>query len=105
MLDFFLGCVFTFCLIHIIATIRIKMIEKRVEKKINETLDEFRKAIIKSRIEVVNGMYFLYNRETEEFIAQGTTFDELEKAAKLKYPDKLFHVPHKELMAVTGEQR
>ena len=104
MLDFLLGCIFTFCLIHIIAYIRIRSIEKRIDKKINQTLENLRKHIINSRIEAVNGSYFLYNNDTHEFIAQGTSLDELEKAAKSKYPDKLFHVPQNELNALFGDK-
>ena len=100
--DFLIGLLLGILAHRFYIYVRVSMLEKRLDKKVEEVLTEFRKSIIKSRVEHVNSVYYLYNRDTNEFIAQENTFDELEKAAKLKHPDKLFHVPHSELMELMG---
>jgi len=97
MLEFLVGFFIGTVLYKTYIDIKVKLLEKRLEERIELTLTQLKKSIINSKIEVDNGVYYLYNRETNEFIAQGNTFDELEKAAKTKFPDKLFNVPQKEL--------
>lgn len=98
MLEFLVGVLLGVFFHRVYIDIRLRFLEKRIEEKIESTLTEFRKSVIDSKIEFVNGVYFMYDRKTNEFLAQGSTFDELEKAARTKYPDKLFNVPQKELM-------
>lgn len=70
---------------------------KRLDKELGEKIDKIRERIIPARIEEVNGSLFLYNSETNEFLGQGKNFTELENAVRVKYPNKLFNVPQKEL--------
>ena len=42
-------------------------------------------------------MLYLYNSETEEFLGQGKTMQELNDAVRSRFPDKLFNVPQEEL--------
>lgn len=104
MLEIILGVLIGIFLHRAYIHIRVQMLEKRIEQKIDTVLTEFRKNIINSKIEFVNGVYYMYDRQTNEFIAQGTTFEELEKAARAKCPDKLFNVPHEELMTIIKEK-
>jgi len=39
----------------------------------------------------------MYNRETNEFIAQGNTFEELETRLKKEFPDKYFDVKQEDI--------
>lgn len=97
MLEFLVGVFLGIMFHRIYIDIRLRFLEKRIEDKIEKTLTEIRKNVIDSKIEFVNGVYYLYAKETNEFLAQGNTFDELEKAARTKYPEKLFNVPQSEL--------
>jgi hypothetical protein len=97
MLEFLIGFFAGIICLRIYATITMHFLEKRLERKIDDVLTEFRKNVINSRIEFVNGIYFMYNRDTNEFLGQGNTFEELEKTVKVKYPNKLFNVPSSEL--------
>jgi len=97
-MDFLFGFVLGILVFRIYSSIALYFLEKRLEEKIENTLKEFRKNVVNSKIEVVNDMYFMYNRETSEFLGQAKTFEELEKVMKAKYPNKLFNVPHNELM-------
>lgn len=103
MLEFLIGILLGAFFHRIYVDIRLRILEKRIESKIQSTLTELKKSVIDSKIEFVDGMYFLYNRETNEFLAQGKNYDELEEAARKKYPNKLFNVPQTELTKITGE--
>jgi hypothetical protein len=97
MIDFALGFLTALVLQYVISKIYVRALEKRLETKIAETLTKLKETIIPARIEVANGVFYMYNRETNEFLAQGNTFDELEKTARSKFPNKLFNVPQSEL--------
>lgn len=99
-MDFLFGFILGVITLKIYSSITLYFLEKRLEKKIDSVLTEFRKHVVNSKIEVVNDTYFMYNRDTNEFLGQGKTFEELEKTMKIKYPNKLFNVPHEELMEV-----
>lgn len=103
-MEFLFGFILGIITIKIYSSIALYFLEKRLEQKVEEVLKEFRKNVINSKIEVENGTYFIYNRETNEFLGQGKTFEELEKVMKAKYPNKLFNVPHSELMDVIKEK-
>jgi len=103
MFDFLIGVFVGAVLYRTYLEFRLKLLEKRIEDRIDSTLAQLKKSIIDSKIEFSNGVYYLYNRNTNEFIAQGNNFEELEKAAKKKYPDKLFNVPQKELNEIVKD--
>lgn len=96
----FLGIFFHRMYVHI----KVHMWEKRIEQKTHEVLTKFRENIIPSKIEHSNGMYYLYNRETNEFLGQGTSMKELESSVKTRFPEKLFDVPQEELTRVMKEK-
>ena len=85
--------IFLIVLINIIARARLKYIEKKVE----EGIKAFRERVIDSRIEAENGILFLYNRHTNEFLGQGKNLRELNNVIMKRFPDKLFNVPQEEL--------
>lgn len=99
-MDFFLGVLFGILLHSFFLYVKMRMIERRLNTKIDEVLDRIKQNVIPSKIEESNGMYYLYNRETEEFLGQGTSMVELEKSVRAKFPDKLFDVPNEQLMKV-----
>lgn len=79
--------------VNIIARARLKYIEQKVE----EGIKAFRQRVIDSRIETENGLLFLYNRHTNEFLGQGKDLGELNEVVMKRFPDKLFNVPQEEL--------
>jgi len=103
MIDFALGFMTALILQYIVTKIYVHMLEKKLEEKIEESLTKLRETIIPARIEVANDTLYMYNRETNEFLAQGNSFMELEKAARLKFPNKLFNVPQSELNEIVKE--
>lgn len=65
----------------------IDMFFNQVEETIAEQVDA---SILKINIEEHNGMFFVYDKETNDFMAQGRTRDELEENLAKRYPDKRF---------------
>ena len=53
-------------------------------------MEEVTSSIIKIRIEHVNSMLYIYNMETNEFMAQGSTRQQLEKNLSDRFPDTKF---------------
>lgn len=97
MIDFALGFATALLIQYIVTKIYVKLLEKKLEQKLSETIENLKKTIIPARIEAAGTVLYMYNRETNEFLAQGNSFMELEKAARLKFPGKLFNVPQREL--------
>lgn len=71
--------------------------EAMIEFKVQEGMKKLKETIIPSRIEEHGGYLYLYNDETHDFIAQGKDMEELNKNAKIRFPDKLFNVPQEVL--------
>lgn len=84
---------FLIILINALAKARIKYIEQKVE----EGIKAFRERVIDSKIEESNGLLFLYNRKTNEFLGQGKDLRELNDVVMKRFPDKLFNVPQEEI--------
>lgn len=100
MLEFFVGILIGVLAHRTYINIRVQFLEKQLEQRIENLLEDLRNSIIDSKIEYANGIYYMYDRETNEFLAQGSTFEELEKAARQKCPNKRFNVPHDELVEI-----
>ena len=92
-----IGTILTLAVIKLMAAIIRHAIEDDVEEKVREGLEKLKARIVPSRIELVNGMLYLYNRETEEFLGQGKDMQELNDVMKARFPDKLFNVAQAEL--------
>lgn len=88
---------FVLCTIYVINQIFKAKRAEEFEEAFEEAHEKLKKVIIPSRIEKVGSILLLYNRETNEFIAQGESMNELQLNAKTRFPDKLFNVPQVEL--------
>jgi hypothetical protein len=92
-----IGIVITLAIANAVARVYIHIQSKKLDAALESGLAKLKETIVPARIEDVNGMLFLYNKETEEFLAQGKTFEELNRSAKDRFPNKLFNVPQSEL--------
>lgn len=66
--------------------------EEDIDDQVQEVMDRLKQHVVPCRLEFVNQTILMYNRETNEFIAQGNTFEELELKLKESFPDKFFDV-------------
>lgn len=73
------------------------MSEEEMDDQVREIMDKLKKDVIPCKLEFVNNTILMYNRETNEFIAQGNSYDELEELLKQKFPDKFFDVKQEDI--------
>jgi hypothetical protein len=96
MIEMLMYSIITGIICGFITTIWIKsIIIARIEEDDEE--EDIESNIIPGRLETVEGRIFLYNRETDEFLAVGDTWEELNKKATQRFPNKFFDVPKKEI--------
>ena len=60
-------------------------------------LEAFEERVVRARLEFDNNFMICYNRETDEFLAQAKTWDELNNVLKSRFPDKMFDVPQEQI--------
>lgn len=100
-MEFFIGLLCGILLIVLVVILVVNALArarlKYIEKKVEEGIAAFKRHVINSRIEDVNGQLFLYNKETDEFLGQGKDLQELNDVVMKRFPDKLFNVPQEEL--------
>ena len=100
-MDYILICIacflFGYWLSNFVRDVKERMEIKKLEDGITERLEKFREKVIPSRIEEENGVLYLYNSDTNEFLGQANSFEQLENAMMEKFPGKLFNVPKEEL--------
>jgi len=69
---------------------RVDKLLAELEGDIEETVETIRKNVIPIRIEMHNGAYYIFNTDTDEFMAQGVTRPELELELAKRHPEKRF---------------
>jgi len=68
----------------------VNLLARRIEQQL-ETLDQALKEhvdLIPCRVEQHNGVFFVYNNETNEFMAQGNDLAELRERIKTRWKDR-----------------
>jgi len=88
MFEFFLGMVIgAFLLYHVMTAIATRLIEKSggsidrfLDDQLKTTDSEFNTT--EASVEEINGVFYLFDSNTSEFIAQGATLTELKERAK-----------------------
>jgi len=73
--------------------LREEMAKRRVDyimKQLGEDLEQIADELIQIKIERHSGQYYVFNKETDEFMAQAPTRAELEDSLAARYPEKRF---------------
>ena len=73
--------------------LREEMAKRRVDyimKQLGEDLKQVAEDLIQIKIERHSGVYYVFNKDTDEFMAQAPTRAELEDALAKRYPEKRF---------------
>jgi hypothetical protein len=73
--------------------LREEMAKRRVDyimKQLGEDLEQIADELIQIKIERHSGQYYVFDKETDEFMAQATTREELEDSLAKRYPEKRF---------------
>jgi len=77
-------------LFYLALKLAVNILTRRIEREL-ETLEEALKEhvdLIPCRVEQHQGVFFVYNNETNEFMAQGSTLTELRERIKARWKDQ-----------------
>ena len=77
-----------------------KMQEEKQESRIQELAEKIQGTFIEATIEKIGDIFYMHNKETGEFLAQGNTSDELSENLRSRFPDKRFVMQKKDLNAI-----
>ena len=67
-----------------------RTIDRFITQFVDEQVEEISDSVIHITIEKHNGVFYVYDKEKNDFMAQGNTRKELEDALAKRYPDKKF---------------
>jgi len=77
-------------LFYLAVKLAVNILTRRIEQEL-ETLEEVLKEhvdLIPCRVEQHQGVFFVYNNDTNEFMAQGSTLAELRERIKARWKDQ-----------------
>ena len=77
-----------------------KMQEEKRESRIQELAEKIQGTFIEATVERIGDIFYMHNKETGEFLAQGNTSDELSENLRSRFPDKRFVMEKKDLKSI-----
>jgi hypothetical protein len=83
-----IGALIGFVIVGFYVWLLYRKLKVRVDRMINELINEAEANLVGLDIEVDNGVYFCYNNEDKQFVCQGTTVAEIRTAFQARYPGK-----------------
>jgi len=84
----FMGVGIGFVMLGIYVWVLYQRIKNRVDRMIQEVLDEAAETLVGIEVELDKGVYFCYNSEDKQFVCQGTTVSEIRQAFQDRFPGK-----------------
>ena len=91
MIDFILDTIFWFVVFWLIIKVWQKYLTAKNEALVEQIKDmqtQIKNSIILVEIEKHDDIFYLYEKDTQEFIAQGTNFDEIREHCKTRFKDR-----------------
>ena len=91
MIDFILDTIFWFVVFWLIIKVWQKYLTAKNEALVEQIKDmqtQIKNSIILVEIEKHDDIFYLYEKDTQEFIAQGTNFDEIRERCKTRFKDR-----------------
>jgi len=67
-----------------------RIVDNFMEKIDSAVTEKYSENIIRIFIEQVKGVYYIYNKENNDFMGQGSTREEVEKVLAERFPNKKF---------------
>jgi hypothetical protein len=81
--------------------IHAKVVTKRIMQELSEELEEAESdELIQINIEQHSGVFYVYNKQTDEFMGQGSSKEQLEDVLAKRFPGKRFACNEKVLKEV-----
>ena len=91
MIDFILDTIFWFVVFWLIIKVWQKYLTAKNEALVEQIKDiqaQIKNTVIHVNIEKHNDTFYLYEKDTQEFIAQGSNFDEVKKHCETRFKGK-----------------
>jgi hypothetical protein len=82
------GALLGFSIVGIYVWYLYHKLKSRIDRMIEEVVDEAAANLIGLDIEVDNGVYFCYNHTNKQFICRGNTVAEIRQAFQERFPGK-----------------
>ena len=82
--------------------IHLKVVTQKIMQELSEQLEEEAESdeLIQINIEQHSGVFYVYNKQTDEFMGQGSSKEQLEDVLAKRFPGKRFACPEKILKEV-----
>ena len=91
MMDFVVDIIFWLVVIWLVMKVWEKYLTAKNEALVEQIKDmqaQMKNSIILVEIEKHDDIFYLYDKDTREFIAQGTNFDEIRERCKTRFKDR-----------------
>jgi hypothetical protein len=91
MMDFVVDIIFWLVVIWLVMKVWEKYLTAKNEALVEQIKDmqaQMKNSIILVEIEKHDDIFYLYEKDTQEFIAQGTNFDEIREHCKTRFKDR-----------------
>jgi hypothetical protein len=91
MIDFVVDIIFWLVVIWLVMKVWEKYLTAKNEALVEQIKDmqaQMKNSIILVEIEKHDDIFYLYEKDTQEFIAQGTNFDEIREHCKTRFKDR-----------------
>jgi hypothetical protein len=91
MTDFIVDTIFWFVVIWLAMKVWEKYLTAKNEALVEQIKDmqaQMKNSIIQVEIEKHEGMFYLFEKDTHQFIAQGSNFDEVREHCKTRFKDR-----------------
>lgn len=91
MMDFVVDIIFWLVVIWLVMKVWGKYLTAKNEALVEQIKDmqaQMKNSIILVEIEKHDDIFYLYEKDTQEFIAQGTNFDEIREHCKTRFKDR-----------------
>ena len=90
-MDFVVDIIFWLVVIWLVMKVWEKYLTAKNEELVEQIKDmqaQMKNSIILVEIEKHDDIFYLYEKDTQEFIAQGTNFDEIREHCKTRFKDR-----------------
>ena len=89
-----IGIAVAFNVMHSILKSVNKRLESELDKHIKQSglVEGMNKTVVDATINHENGVYYMFNKDDQSFLAQGTTLNELHTHLEARFKDMVFRV-------------
>ena len=92
---------FQIFLISIIVNFFISLVKSNLESRVEqhiEILEKFNELVHRVRVEEHNNVFYWFDDDNDEFLAQGQNIDEATERLKARFPGHIFFITNKEVI-------